>query len=101
MGMSAITMVKAIVNSKKPKPHKTADSKTPFLFPLQEIILQEQIEDREKNMPDWGCKKCHRFVSADLRERRYYVYFVYITNECDLFFVLNALFIACSMNRHA
>jgi hypothetical protein len=99
--MSATTIVEATRNSKRPRQHKPVDSKTTFLFSLREIIIQEQIEDREKNIPDRGYKKCHRFVSADLRERRYYVYFVYITNECNLFFVLNALAIACSMNRHA
>jgi len=78
--MSAITIAEATVNSKSPRQQKAADGKTVFAFRLREMLIQEQVEDREKNIPDQGCRNHCRFVSVDIRERRYYVSFIYITN---------------------
>jgi hypothetical protein len=50
MGMSAITIVEAITNSKSPRQQKAADGKTLFPFRLREIIIHEQFEDREKSL---------------------------------------------------
>ena len=81
--MSAITIVEAMRNSKRPKQKQIDTGKRPFPIRLQEIIIEEQIEDREKYMPSRGCRSYHHFALSDLRERRYCASFVRFTNECD------------------
>jgi hypothetical protein len=50
MGMSAITIVEAITNSKSPRQQQAAVGKTLVPFRLREIIIHEQFEDREKKL---------------------------------------------------
>jgi hypothetical protein len=69
MGMSAITIVKATTNSKIPRQPMAANGKILLTFLLRNIIMQEQFQDRKRDVPGRGYRNYHRFTLSDLRER--------------------------------
>jgi len=69
MGMSAITIIKATTNSKIPRQQMAANGKILPTFLLRNIIMQEQFQDRKRDLPGGGCWNYHRFTLSDLREK--------------------------------
>jgi len=69
MGMSAITIVKATRNSKIPRQQMAANGKILLAFLLRNIIMQEKVQGRKRDVPGCGYRNYHRFTLFDLRER--------------------------------
>jgi hypothetical protein len=104
--MSAITIVKTMRNSKRPRQEQIDNGKIPFSIRVREIQIEEEVEDRKGYMPRRGCRSYHHVALFDIRERRYCASFIRLTSRYDysvnvnLYFISHVLAVVWLMNRY-